>query len=760
HVRFIKRKKQTRTDNFYQCTNMCSTIIITQNKIIKLNFKQSKIIKLNFKQNKNIQSNFKQNKILNQVIRIRNLLKMRKHRAILKHRLENTISTININNLINNRAAMNDHEVRFNNENVGYHHMHQHNQDDQENDGHQYNQDDRNNQENDPNQHNQDDQDSHDGDTDHDDHSDEEYGNEHIDQGSSSETDNEDLNVNNPDQNREQAPEIELLRKWAVQCKIPHVHLTSLLIIMRQRLLPELPHSSKTFLGTTRATYHIVDMQDADRKTIGKFTYLGVEQGLKKYINTAAHETGTVELQFNCDGLPLSHSSCKTAWPILCKVHNHLAFYEPFVVAIYVGRSKPFDLQSYLRQFIEEMNKLLDNGFILTENHYEIKIHSFICDTPARALLKEIAGHTGFYSCERCDTSGTRVDNTTVFPDIGNPRTNELFRKHDDVNHHIRPSPLLMIRPTIDMVQLFVLDFMHSGFLGVMSKLLEYWFSDQSKVSRRLQLIQKQIHFEFSRKIRTLLQFSRYKATELKFFVFYVEPIILKNMISDDQYKHFSLFHFASKLLWCRKTALVRANINKASNLLQTFFNNCKECYTDKSTVMNMHNMYYVAEDVINLRCSLSEMTAFPFENALGKIKRMLRSPTHTVTQLCRRIHEHGMLNDQAKLIHEIEIIKENNYEIKKLKYRGSLLTSKAPDNMALLENTHIFEIEKIYHQDGNILIEGLRWPIKNHVYEYPEMKSGQLNLWEIQKPTLNNMITISLQDIKIKMIMLTLNFD
>lgn len=79
-------------------------------------------------------------------------------------------------------------------------------------------------------------------------------------------------------------------------------------------------------------------MRDADSITASEFTYIEIEQGFKKCVNLDAHQNSIVKLQFNCDGLPLLTSNYKSAWPILCKVHSHLAFNEQFVVAIHVRR--------------------------------------------------------------------------------------------------------------------------------------------------------------------------------------------------------------------------------------------------------------------------------------------------------------------------------------------------------------------------------------------------------------------------------------
>lgn len=51
--------------------------------------------------------------------------------------------------------------------------------------------------------------------------------------------------------------EVKELREWAATSDIPHAKLDELLGILRKRLLPELPKSSKTFLKTSSAAYNL-----------------------------------------------------------------------------------------------------------------------------------------------------------------------------------------------------------------------------------------------------------------------------------------------------------------------------------------------------------------------------------------------------------------------------------------------------------------------------------------------------------------------
>ena len=55
--------------------------------------------------------------------------------------------------------------------------------------------------------------------------------------------------------------------------------------------------------------------------------------------------------------------------------------------------------------------------------------------------------------------------------------------------------------------------------------------------------------------------------------------------------------------------------------------------------VYNVHGLVHLAEDARRFGC-LDNISAFPFENVLGKLKRMVRKPSFPLQQIIRRLHE------------------------------------------------------------------------------------------------------------------------
>jgi len=510
-------------------------------------------------------------------------------------------------------------------------------------------------------------------------------------------------------------------------------------------------------------------MTDNDN-SLGEFVYFGIKEGLMRCIDQKIHKKDTIYLQINIDGMPLFKSSAKVFWPILCRVHFNPMIYKPYPVAIYAGNSKPKVLSEFLQKFILEINELQADGLVIREKHFQIKIHCFICDTPARSFLKCTQGHTGFSACERCDVLGKKINQVTVFEPQENlqERTDESFRNFHQPSHHMNASPLLLIYPPINMISQFVLDFMHLGPLGVMKRLLvENWtsgnlkgkISQQQKIelSRRLEYIGPSIPVEFQRKPRSLNILAKWKATEFMFILLYCGPIVLKHLMSDEQYQHFLLFHTACRLL-CMKNA--SEYVEYAKEYSTTFVNISSIIYGPEFVVLNVHNLYHLADDVANMNCSLLDISAFSFENCLGKIKRKINAPYRPLAQYCNRLHEENCL--QNKLItklNEFEVLKKNGDEILELKYKETILSSTFPNNMVRLTDERIVQIENIFFLEENVLkVQGRIVNIIKSVYTYPS-NSNVTKIWEIQSQPSTLSITVSVEQIESKIVHLRLNF-
>lgn len=60
---------------------------------------------------------------------------------------------------------------------------------------------------------------------------------------------------------------------------------------------------------------------------------------------------------------------------------------KPMAIAIYCGETKS-PLKEFLTPFVEELNGLVQNGFVVYGHLIKIVIKYFVCDTPGRNFIK------------------------------------------------------------------------------------------------------------------------------------------------------------------------------------------------------------------------------------------------------------------------------------------------------------------------------------------------------------------------------------
>ena len=216
---------------------------------------------------------------------------------------------------------------------------------------------------------------------------------------------------------------------------------------------------------------------------------------IEKIVTTNNYTDRKINLMVNIDGLPLFKSSNLQLWPILIRFSS----FKPVPVALYCDYKKP-DMEEYLGEFVDEMEKLLSEPLVVSGSSYELSIYTFTCDTPARALLKEIVQHTGYYACERCAMKGTSIRGRIVYDRIEKStlRSNDTFMsmgyaEKDEIgkSHQLAPSPIR--RLNINMINGFNLDYMNMVYLGVVRR-IQYYFKGHFKSVFNGRLLQSSLN--------------------------------------------------------------------------------------------------------------------------------------------------------------------------------------------------------------------------------------------------------------------------
>lgn len=139
---------------------------------------------------------------------------------------------------------------------------------------------------------------------------------------------------------------------------------------------------------------------------------------------------------------------------------------------------------------------------------------------PARAYIKCIKQFNGRYSCDKCEQEG--VWNGPIPKIYSRLRTDATFKLKMQFQHHNGVSPIE--RLPVGMVSQFPIDYMHQVCLG-MRRIIKWWIGRDLRVrlnahsvqavSHHLQQLKSHIPCEFNQTPINILQYNKWKATEL-----------------------------------------------------------------------------------------------------------------------------------------------------------------------------------------------------------------------------------------------------
>ena len=441
--------------------------------------------------------------------------------------------------------------------------------------------------------------------------------------------------------------------KWVYTCNVPMNTLQPLIRILRKtNEFHDLP-DARTILKQPRQIELI-------SKCGGDYIYLGVESGIFRLITIFPESFTNCEITFdlNIDGLPLFSSSNGQLWPTLCHVMN----FQPFVVSLFYGHSKPDDVNELLNDLLLELKELENKDIIVNDDTFKLKFRAFICDAPARQMIKCITSHRGYFSCERCKTRGRNFSRperpgrrgrpgSVYFPlragRLPSLRTDDEFNRFGYVRHQKAVSPIVTHGLNISCIKNFVLDVMHLVFLGVVKKMLQFYTKQpypakltMAQINLLARNFAKNEHLphEFARQPRTLRYVDRFKATEYRTFILYTGPVIMRGILSPRQYKHFLYLHIAMSVLCDENDEFRNERLDFAHQNLVCFVKHARHIFGIKFMTYNTHGLIHLVDDVRHFGCSLNNISAFPFENHLGKLKRNISQGKNPLAQLVKKV--------------------------------------------------------------------------------------------------------------------------
>ena len=532
----------------------------------------------------------------------------------------------------------------------------------------------------------------------------------------SSDTDSEFDNVNlRNDPAVETVPDLsEELAACATRNSFRRCAVNELLDMLR-RQGHRLPKDARTLLQTPKKVASI-------EKCGGHYAYFGVASGVLKVLaQNPDFSENSIDICINIDGVPLFKSSSTQIWPILCSFND----FVPFIVAIFCGKAKPNSAEEYLFDFLQEFQHLQQDGIVLEGKTFQVSLKAFICDAPARAFLKCIKNHNSYCACERCTIKGTYVGRVVLGAEEPGvmARSETEFRRLGYKDHQVKKSPLILAE--ISCIQSFALDYMHLVCLGVVRRMLHFMkqgpakcrlsFQQRNKISDHLKSLSGELPREFARQPRSLLELDRWKATELRQFLLYTGPVVLRRVISDDMYKHFLALTVSMSIMLNSDDQVRNGYIDYARELIICYVKMCKTTYGDTFSVYNVHSLIHLPEDVEHFNCSLNYVSSFPFENYLQTLKKFVRQSKNPIAQVAKRL---------------TELEKSTTFKpVTKKMFTHISTTSR--DGCFLLENRN-FAFVKEKHQDGTLVCEVIHEHHTENLFESP-CESKLLNIARVR---------------------------
>lgn len=421
-------------------------------------------------------------------------------------------------------------------------------------------------------------------------------------------------------------------------------HIQGNIILKTLRSLPQLaylPRDTRTLLDTPRVGPQI-------RKVYpGEYFHIGFKKVLTRILQRTVPNLipNVLEIDFSTDGARLNKSGTMQIWPIQCLIAN-IPGNSPEIVGIYKGSKKPASVDEFLSEFIADVLQVIGSrGIFFSDKHIPIVLRAFIADAPARSWILNHFGHTSSNPCQKCKVVGVHYNGQMVFTGIKHPlRTNDEYAQLLDDDHHKGPTPLS--RLPIGLVSQVPVEYMHLICIGVVKKLLTAFITgkygkkmklsgrNQDRISKRLQRIALYCPREFSRKPRPLADYKDYKATEGRQFALYTGPVALQDIMDEQGYKHFLLFHAAVRALCHSKVSPTQITFAKLA--LEKFVETCPCFYDVTFLSYNVHALLHLSKDVERLG-PLDSFSAFPYENNIMFFRKYYRKPHRPLQQFAFR---------------------------------------------------------------------------------------------------------------------------
>jgi len=365
-------------------------------------------------------------------------------------------------------------------------------------------------------------------------------------------------------------------------------------------------------------------------------------------------------LQLNTDGVVATKSSKLSFWPVLLTI-NELPLTKRtdnmLLACVWMGKNKPC-MDSLLQPVIAELRELANTG--IHTKRGQTKVFCILCpvDSPARADLQKILNPGGKYSCPWCYHKARSVKkgkgSTRVFKHkrLTKKRTQANYLRFAKTRHTrslyeckgVKGVSSLVRIPAFDVINGFVVDYMHAFCIGIFSQYLDALFGlefskedwslrKSTSKADKLFLTVTPSH-ELTRLPEPISAYKGMKASLKKsLFCYFLLPI-LKALGLPQKFINnaFLLIYSFRKYL---QSSISGLDALKARLSLEKFLSQLSSLFSETMLIYNMHIARHVP-DICQLWGGLWDASTFSYESKNGLLTKLHHGTVGQPDQILR----------------------------------------------------------------------------------------------------------------------------
>jgi hypothetical protein len=380
-------------------------------------------------------------------------------------------------------------------------------------------------------------------------------------------------------------------------------------------------------------------------------------------------------MAFATDGVQVFKSSNYAIWPLFCTINElpfHLKAFFMTLNALWFGMEKP-NPNAFCKPFVDETIQLFRIGFKwLDKSSNVVRVSRVlfpiaIADAPARAMLLNFMQFNGSYGCHYCEHPGISVikgdGHVRVFPiafpipPLRDSKTTLLhavaaINSGEKHIYGVKGFSILSLIPEFDLINGTIPDIMHCVFLGIVKQFLTIWLDSTGKpysfMAKHFDEALRDIKLpdEILRMYRSYEKYGKsWKASELRNFLLFFSPVILKSLLPNVFYRHWLYLVNCCRLL--QKKSMTQEDLQHARILALAFIGQIPDLYGVEHVSYNVHLLNHIVEGVDNWGAPWA-YSAFLYEDAGGSMKTQFHGSKCVAGQMFQRFTARQLLREYA----------------------------------------------------------------------------------------------------------------